>query len=50
MNEGESFTRLLFYGMSLRYRPEREAWFMLFGALLDQRELFHLLSTFFLQQ
>jgi len=34
------FARLLFYGVTLLGRPEREVWLMPFGALLDQWEVY----------
>ena len=40
VSEEESFARLLFYGVSLLHRPEREVWLMPFGALLDQWEVY----------
>ena len=40
MSDEETFTRLLFYGVTLLGRPEREVWLMLLGALLDQWEVY----------
>ena len=40
MNDEETFTRLLFYGVTLLGRPEREVWLMPLGALLDQWEIY----------
>ena len=39
MSDEETFTRLLFYGVTLLGRPEREVWLMPLGALLDQWEI-----------
>ena len=33
------FARLIFIGVTLLWRPEREVWLMPLGALLDQWEL-----------
>ena len=40
VNDGEFFARLLFYGVTLLGRPEREVWLMPLGELLDQWELY----------
>ena len=40
MSDEETFTRLLFYGVTLLGRPEREVWLMPLGALLDQWEVY----------
>ncbi len=34
------FTRLIFYGVTLLGRAEREVWLMPIGALLDQWEVY----------
>jgi len=34
------FARLIFYGVTLLGRPEREVWLMPLGALLDQWEVY----------
>ena len=40
MSDEETFTRLLFYGVTLLGRQEREVWLMPLGALLDQWEVY----------
>ena len=40
MSDEETFARLLFYGVTLLGRPEREVWLMPIGALLDQWEVY----------
>ena len=40
MSVEETFTRLLFYGVTLLGRLEREVWLMPLGALLDQWEVY----------
>ena len=40
MSDEETFARLLFYGVTLLGRPEREVWLMPLGALLDQWEVY----------
>ena len=40
MSDDESFARLVFYGVTLLRRPEREVWLMPLGALLDQWEVY----------
>ena len=40
MSDEETFTRLLFYGVTLLGRSEREVWLMPLGALLDQWEVY----------
>lgn len=40
MSDEETFTRLLFYGVTLLGRPEHEVWLMPLGALLDQWEIY----------
>ena len=40
MSDEETFTRLLFYGVTLLGRSEREVWLMPLGALLDQWEIY----------
>ncbi len=40
MSDDESFARLLFYGVSLLHRSEREVWLMPIGALMDQWEVY----------
>lgn len=40
MSDEETFTRLLFYGVTLLGRSECEVWLMPLGALLDQWEVF----------
>jgi hypothetical protein len=40
VNDEETFTRLIFYGVTLLGRPEREVWLMPLGALLDQWEVY----------
>ena len=40
MTDEETFTRLLFYGVTLLGRSEREVWLMPLGALLDQWEVY----------
>ena len=40
MSDEETFARLLFYGVTLLGRPEREVWLMPLGALLDQWEIY----------
>ena len=40
MSDEETFTRLLFYGVTLLGRTEREVWLMPLGALLDQWEVY----------
>ena len=40
MSDEETFTRLIFYGVTLLGRPEREVWLMPLGALLDQWEVY----------
>ena len=40
MSDEETFTRLLFYGVTLLGRAEREVWLMPLGALLDQWEIY----------
>jgi len=34
------FARLIFYGVSLLHRPEKEVWLMPLGHLLDQWEVY----------
>jgi hypothetical protein len=34
------FARLIFYGVTLLHRQEREVWLMPIGALLDQWEVY----------
>ena len=40
MSDEETFARLLFYGVTLLERTEREVWLMPLGALLDQWEVY----------
>jgi len=40
VSDEETFARLLFYGVTLLGRPEREVWLMPLGALLDQWEIY----------
>ena len=40
MSDEETFARLLFYGVTLLGRQEREVWLMPLGALLDQWEVY----------
>jgi hypothetical protein len=40
VSDEETFTRLLFYGVTLLGRSEREVWLMPLGALLDQWEVY----------
>ena len=40
VSDEETFTRLLFYGVTLLGRPEREVWLIPLGALLDQWEVY----------
>ena len=40
MSDEETFTRLLFYGVTLLGRSECEVWLMPLGALLDQWEVY----------
>ena len=40
MSDEETFARLLFYGVTLLGRAEREVWLMPLGALLDQCEIY----------
>lgn len=40
MSDEETFTRLLFYDVTLLGRAEREVWLMPLGALLDQWEVY----------
>ena len=40
MSDEETFARLMFYGVTLLGRPEREVWLMPLGALLDQWEVY----------
>ena len=40
MSDEETFARLLFYGVTLMGRAEREVWLMPLGALLDQWEIY----------
>ena len=40
MSDEETFARLLFYGVALLGRSEREVWLMPLGALLDQWEIY----------
>ena len=40
MSDEETFARLLFYGVTLLGRQEREVWLMPLGALLDQWEAY----------
>lgn len=40
MSDEETFARLLFYGVTLLGRSEREVWNMPLGALLDQWEVY----------
>ncbi len=40
MSDEETFTRLIFYGVTLLGRPEREVWLMPLGDLLDQWEVY----------
>ena len=40
MSDEETFARLLFYGVTLLGRLEREVWLMPLGALLDQWEVY----------
>ena len=40
MSDEETFARLLFYGVTLLGRSEREVWLMPLGALLDQWEVY----------
>ena len=40
MSDEETFARLLFYGVTLLGRTEREVWLMPLGALLDQWEIY----------
>ena len=42
MSDEETFTRLLFYVVTLLGRAEREVWLMPLGALLDQWEAYRL--------
>ena len=43
MSDEETFTRLLFYGVTLLGRAEREVWLMPLGALLVALGLFAML-------
>ena len=40
MSDEETFARLLFYGVTLLGRSERDVWLMPLGALLDQWEVY----------
>ncbi len=40
MSDEETFARLLFFGVTLLGRSEREVWLMPLGALLDQWEVY----------
>ena len=40
MSDEETFIRLLFYGVTLLGRSEREVWLIPLGALLDQWEVY----------
>lgn len=40
MSDEETFARLIFYGVTLLGRAEREVWLMPLGALLDQWEIY----------
>ena len=40
MSDEETFARLIFYGVTLLGRSEREVWLMPLGALLDQWEVY----------
>jgi hypothetical protein len=40
VSDEETFARLLFYGVTLLGRTEREVWLMPLGALLDQWEIY----------
>ena len=40
MSDAEIFARLIFYGVTLLGRTEREVWLMPFGQLLDQWEIY----------
>jgi hypothetical protein len=40
VSDEETFARLLFYGVTLLGRSEREVWLMPLGALLDQWEVY----------
>jgi len=40
VSDEETFARLLFYGVTLLGRSEREVWLMPLGALLDQWEIY----------
>jgi len=40
VSDEETFARLLFYGVTLLGRAEREVWLMPLGALLDQWEIY----------
>ena len=46
MSDEETFTRLLFYGVTLLGRAEREVWLMPLGALLDQWEVYRQMNGF----
>ena len=41
----ELFSRLIFYGVTLLGRPEREVWLMPLGALLDQWEVYRQINN-----
>jgi len=40
VSDEETFARLLFYGVTLLGRSEREVWLMPLGTLLDQWEVY----------
>lgn len=40
MSDEESFARLIFYGVTLLNRTEKEVWLMPIGHLLDQWEIY----------
>lgn len=40
MSDEETFARMIFYGVTLLGRSEREVWLMPLGALLDQWEVY----------
>ena len=40
VSDDEAFARILFYGVTLLGRDEREVWLMPFGHLLDQWEIY----------
>jgi len=40
VSDEEAFARLVFYGVTLLGRNEREVWLMPFGHLLDQWEIY----------